>query len=83
MDNITENNIFDFSTEERAWLRSFPVLSEKDFYPPEDNRVLKSGIKNIRHGDNYNDFLQEYNELCQEEEIYDGYDCYYDYGNDV
>lgn len=83
MDNITENNIFDFSTEERAWLRSFPVLSEKDFYPPEDNRVLKSGIKNICHGDNYNDFLQEYNELCQEEEIYDGYDCYYDYGNDV
>lgn len=69
----TENHIPVLSEKEQEWLDSFPVLSEEDFYPPEDKRVLQSGVYDIPDGDNFSDFVQEYNELCDEEEIYD--DC--------
>lgn len=69
----TDNHTSVLSEEEQAWLDSFSVLSEKDFYPPEDNRDLKSGIRDIPCGDNFSGFVQEFNELCDEEEIYD--DC--------
>lgn len=73
----TDNSNSVLSEKEQAWLDSFPVLSEKDFYPPEDNRNLKSGVSDILCGDSFFGFVQEFNELCDEEEIYD--DC----GSDV
>lgn len=36
------------------------VLSEKDFYPPEDNRVLCSGIDDVSGGDNFGDYARYY-----------------------
>lgn len=44
-------------------------LSEKDFYPPEDNRIFKSNIHNINY--DYEDFTHDYNEICENEEIYE------------
>ena len=74
MENIKiKNHIFDLLKKKQEWLDSFPVLSEQDFYPPEDKRVLHSRVYDIPDGDNFDDFMQQYNELCDEEEIYD--DC--------
>ena len=33
-------------------------LSEEDFYPPEDTRILHSGVEDIDDGDNFNDYLK-------------------------
>lgn len=45
------------------------VLSEKDFYPPEDTRYLTSGVYDIQGGDNFADYVECYFD-------------YYDYYND-
>lgn len=34
------------------------VLSEKDFYPPEDKRVFRSGVNDIPNGDNFDDYCE-------------------------
>ena len=49
------------------------VLSEKDFYPPEDTRVLRSGVNDIVGGDNFADYSESFFDMCDEEEYYD--DC--------
>lgn len=46
-------------------------LSETDFYPPSDNRVLKSFIKDIDGGDNYADYCRDFFELLDEEDYYE------------
>lgn len=33
-------------------------IKEEDFYPPEDKRVYRSGIKNIAGGDNFEDYAE-------------------------
>lgn len=45
-------------------------LSEADFYPPSDNRVLKSNVRNIAGGDNFADYCEEIFNLLDEEEYY-------------
>ena len=47
------------------------TLSESDFYPPSDNRVLKSYIEDIDGGDNFTDYCEYIFELLEEEEYYD------------
>ena len=37
-------------------------LSEKDFYPPEDKRVFRSGVNDIPNGDNFNDYCEYFYE---------------------
>lgn len=49
----------------------FNVLSEKDFCPPEDKRILRSRLHDVNETNNFNQFTKEYFELCDEEEIYD------------
>ena len=49
----------------------FNVLSEKDFCPPEDKRILRSRLYDVDETNNFNQFTKEYFELCDEEEIYD------------
>lgn len=49
----------------------FNVLTEKDFYPPIDNRTWKSNVKNICGGDNFADYCEYIFELLEEEEYYD------------
>lgn len=66
-----------FSLEVQKWLDSFPVLSETDFYPPIDNRTLHSGVQDIKDGDCFKEYISEYNEVCDEEEIYDDNNDFY------
>ena len=40
-----------------------PVLSERDFYPPKDNRHWESGVEDIRGGDNFADYAEEFYRL--------------------
>lgn len=47
------------------------ILSEMDFYPPLDNRYLKSYIYDISGGDNFNDYAEEIYSLYEEEEYYE------------
>lgn len=46
-------------------------LSEKDFYPPQDTRVFKSGVKNIVDGDSFDNYLDCFLEMCYEEGIFE------------
>lgn len=46
-------------------------LTEIDFYPPYDNRILKSYVEDIDGGDNFADYCRDFFELLDEEEYYD------------
>lgn len=46
-------------------------LSEADFYPPSDNRILKSNVRNIAGGDNFADYCEYIFSLLEDEEYYD------------
>lgn len=46
-------------------------LSEIDFYPPYDNRVLKSYIEDIEDGDSFADYCEYIFEIYEEEGYYD------------
>ena len=37
---------------------NFPVLTEEDFYPPEDDRTHSIGIDDVPGGDRYYDYLK-------------------------
>lgn len=51
------------------------ILTEKDFYPPSDNRELKSLIEDIEGGDNYSDYCKY---IFQEDiDDRDDFDNYY------
>lgn len=43
------------------------ILTEKDFYPPQDNRHWRSGVENIYGGDNFARFFKDYYRLFEEE----------------
>lgn len=43
----------------------FYELSEKDFYPPSDDRVIKSGIDEI-YQDEYLDFINDFNKYVED-----------------
>lgn len=45
-------------------------LSEEDFYPPEDNRCINSGIEDIDSTNNFEQFTSEFFELCEYEELF-------------
>ena len=47
------------------------VLSEEDFYPPSDNRYLKSGVRDIYGGDNFADYAKYIYGLYEVEEYYE------------
>lgn len=36
-----------------------PVLSERDFYPPKDDRHWESGVQDIKGGDNFTDYAED------------------------
>lgn len=46
-------------------------LSEKDFYPPSDNRTWKSNIRDINGGDNFADYCTDIFELLDEEDYFE------------
>lgn len=43
------------------------LLSEEDFYPPEDDRFLISGIDDIKGGDSFADYTEYYFKVYYEE----------------
>jgi hypothetical protein len=45
-------------------------LKEQDFYPPEDNRNLKSYVNDIYGGDNFADYCEYIFDVLEEEEYY-------------
>ena len=47
------------------------VLTEEDFYPPSDDRVLKSYVHDIPNGDNFADYAEYIYELYEEEDYYE------------
>lgn len=46
-------------------------LTEADFYPPSDDRVLKSNIEDIYGGDTFADYCGYIFNLYEEEGYYD------------
>lgn len=46
-------------------------LTEADFYPPTDNRVLESNVKDIVGGDNFADYCEYIFDLLEEEGYYE------------
>lgn len=46
-------------------------LSEIDFYPPTDNRTLKSNVVDIAGGDNFADYCKCIFDLLEEDGYYD------------
>lgn len=55
----------------KSKLNSSDCLTEVDFYPPSDNRTLKSNVKDIYGGDNFADYCEYIFELLEEEEYYE------------
>lgn len=51
--------------------QSCDYLTEEDFYPPSDNRCLKSNISDISGGDNFTDYCEYIFEILDEEEYYE------------
>ena len=45
-----------------------PVLSERDFYPPKDNRYWESGVQDIKGGDNFADYTEDLFRRYEDEE---------------
>ena len=46
-------------------------LIEEDFYPPYDDRCLKSYIEDINDGDNFADYCEYIFEILEEEGYYE------------
>lgn len=69
MDNKKRNDIHNIcATSNRQY---YSCLTEQDFYPPEDNRTVKSYVVDIYGGDNFTDYCEEFFELLEEEGYYD------------
>lgn len=50
--------------------RHYKCLTEEDFYPAPDNRLLKSYIEDIEDGDNFADYCEEFFKMLEEEDYY-------------
>lgn len=76
-DCVFDNELFDeefneeFDEQDSCLEDIDYCLTESDFYPPSDNRVWKSRIKDIDGGDNFADYCIEFFEMLDEEEYYD------------
>lgn len=60
------NEILDDSMQ-----RSHYYLTNESFYPPSDNRCLKSYVEDIHGGDNFADYCQYIFKVLEEEGYYD------------
>lgn len=47
------------------------VLSEEDFYPPSDNRYLKSLVRDITGGDTFAEYAKYNFNLYESEDYYE------------
>ena len=58
------------SSKRQQNLKTYFEITEKDFYPPEDTRLFKSGIQDIYGGDNFEDYSKWFYSNY-EDEIFD------------
>lgn len=68
--NINENansKSIDESNLKHKHFINCHVLTEKDFYPPEDKRTYKSGIFDIHGGDNFSDYAKWFYDNYEDE----------------
>jgi hypothetical protein len=70
-DDILGNQYKVLGNQYKILDNQYKTLTEEDFYPPYDNRTLKSYIKDIYGGDNFADYCEYIFELYEEE----GYWC--------
>jgi hypothetical protein len=49
----------------------YRCLTEADFYPPVDNRSVKSNVRDIAGGDNFADYCKDMFNLLEEEGYYE------------
>lgn len=63
-----KKNKYDFS--DLLQTESYDCLTERDFYPPSDNRVFTSYVEDINGGDNFADYCKDFFELYEEEEMW-------------
>lgn len=59
----------DISDEPNEWFNN--CLTEQDFYPPTDNRTVKSYVSDIYGGDNFEDYCKDIFKLLEEEGYYE------------
>ena len=76
MENKKNNDIYDYDFDFEDILIELDeqytdCLSEQDFYPPKDDRVLKSYIRDIDGGDNFADYCKDMFDLLEEEDYWD------------
>ena len=62
----------DFLTNE-YYLSDTEEVLEYYIYPIYDDRVWKSGVRDIHGGDNFADFCEEFFELLDEEDYWENY----------
>lgn len=43
------------------------VLTEKDFYPPSDDRTFKSVVEDILDGDNFSEYTKYFFEMYEDD----------------
>lgn len=64
------DTLMDLHQEDKNTYDKDGYLSEEDFYPPEDNRCISSGIEDIDSTNNFEQFTSEFFELCEYEELF-------------
>lgn len=65
--NENENTKSSDDSNQKYYPIDYCELSEKDFYPPEDKRVFKSGVEDINNGDNFEDYSKWFYENYEDE----------------
>lgn len=66
-----KNDKYDISEILEELDKQSDYLTEESFYPPSDNRYVKSYINDINGGDNFADYCEYIFEILEEEEYYD------------
>ena len=65
--NENENTKSSDDSNQKPYQIDYYELSEKDFYPPEDKRVFKSGVEDINNGDNFEDYSKWFYDNYEDE----------------
>lgn len=68
---INLNRFPNLMDEDYVWLNDNSCLTERDFYPPSDNRTWKSNIEDINGGDNFVDYCEYIFNLLEKEEYFE------------
>ena len=71
-DTLNEKDLYPYSLDlnNRKNSNRFQ-LTEVDFYPPSDDRVLESYVEDIEDGENFADYCEYIFELLEEEGYYE------------